>query len=100
MSACPLHPQLRTYGCDAVNRRFGPQGDIGLAYFTSSDVARSEGEIVSLFQKRVSFNVARDGWWVSDARLTVASHRVYGWYRPRIPWIKAATLSTFCSIAV
>ena len=23
-------------------------------------------------------------------RLTVASHRVYGWCRPRIPWIKAA----------
>ena len=57
-------------------RRKGPQGGIGLAYsITSSDVARSEGEIVSLFQKRVSFNVARDGWWVSDARLTVASHR-------------------------
>ena len=79
----------------------GPQGDIGLAYsITSSDVARSEGEIVSLFQKRVSFNVARDAWWVLDARLTVASHRVYGWYRPRIPWIRAATLSAFCWIAV
>ena len=75
--------------------------DIGLAYsITSSHVARSEGETVSLFQKRVSFNVARDGWWVSDARLTVASHRVYGWYRPRIPWIRAATLSAFCWIAV
>jgi hypothetical protein len=37
-------------------------------------LARSEGEIVTLFQKRMSFNVARDGW-VSDAwevRLTVA----------------------------
>ena len=35
-----------------------------------------------------------------ELRLTVASHRVYGWYRVRIPWIKAATLSTFCSVAV
>ena len=60
------------------------------------------GEIVTLFQKRVSFNVPRDGWWYQTfgVRLTVASHRVYGWYRPRIPWIKAATLSAFCSIAV
>ena len=32
-------------------------------------------------------------------RLTVASHRVYS-YRARFPWIKAATLSAFCSIAV
>ena len=79
------------------------QGDIGLAHsITSSDVARSEGEIVSLFQKRVSFNVARDGWWYQTfgVRLTVASHRVYGWYRPRIPWIRAATLSAFCWIAM
>jgi hypothetical protein len=29
MSACRLHPQLRTYHCDAANRRFGPIGDIG-----------------------------------------------------------------------
>src|SRR5271154_1483149 len=25
MSACLLHPQLRTYHCDAANRRFGPR---------------------------------------------------------------------------
>ena len=40
------------------------------------------------------------GYQTFEVRLTVASHRVYGWYRPRIPWIKAATLSAFCSIAV
>ena len=46
-----------------------PEQTIGvfIAYsITSSAVARSEGEIVTLFQKRVSFNVPRDGWWVSD----------------------------------
>ena len=26
--ACRLHPQLRTYGCDAANRCFGPIRDI------------------------------------------------------------------------
>jgi hypothetical protein len=30
VSACRLHPQLRTYGCDAANRRFGPEGDISV----------------------------------------------------------------------
>ena len=40
------------------------------------------------------------GYQTFGVRLTVASHRVYGWYRPRIPWIKAATLSAFFSIAV
>jgi hypothetical protein len=53
-----------------------PQGDIGLAYsITSSAVARSEGEIVTLFQKRSGVILSekggviqcpRDGWWVSD----------------------------------
>jgi DNA-binding transcriptional LysR family regulator len=33
-------------------------------------------------------------------RLTVAPHRVYGSYRPRVPWIEAATLSAFCAIAM
>jgi hypothetical protein len=76
---------------------------IGLAYsIISSAVARSEGEIVTLFQKRVSFNASREGCWVSDAwvRLTVVFHRVYGWYRTSHPWIKVATLSAFCSIVV
>jgi hypothetical protein len=60
--AGPLYPQLLTYRCGAANRRFGPQGDIGLAYsITSSAVARSEGEIVPLFQKRLSFKAPRDG---------------------------------------
>ena len=65
-------------------------------------MAGSEGEIVTLFQKRVSFNVLSTGGGhqTFGVRLTVASHRVYGWYRPRIPWIKVATLSAFCSIAV
>ena len=40
------------------------------------------------------------GYQTFGVRLTVASHRVYGWYRPRIPWIKVATLSAFRSIAV
>jgi hypothetical protein len=26
--ACRFHPRLRTYRCDAANRRDGPQGDI------------------------------------------------------------------------
>ena len=39
------------------------------------------------------------GYQTFGVRLTVASHRVYS-YRLRIPWIKAATLSAFCSIAV
>jgi hypothetical protein len=39
------------------------------------------------------------GYQTFGVRLTVASHQVYS-YRPRIPWIKAATLSAFCSIAV
>jgi hypothetical protein len=26
--ACRLHPRLRTYGCDAAKRRFGPQADV------------------------------------------------------------------------
>ena len=43
---------------------------------------------------------ATGGYQTFVVRLTVASHRVYGWYRPRIPWIKAVTLSAFCSIAV
>jgi len=30
-----------------------------------------------------------DGYQMFEVRLTVSSHRVYGWYRPRIPWIKA-----------
>ena len=79
----------------------GPQGDIGLAHsITSSAVARSESEMVPLFQKKVSFNVPATGggYQTFGMRLTVASNRVYGWCRPRIPWIKAATLSTFCSI--
>jgi hypothetical protein len=100
---CLLYPLITDIAQHEWQVSIGPQGDIGLAYsITSSAVTRSEGEIVPLFQKRLSFNVLRDGWWVSDVwvRLTVACHRVYGWYRPRIPWIKAATLSTFCSIAV
>jgi hypothetical protein len=59
--------------------------------------------IVTLFQKRVvSFNVPATGggYQTFGVRLTVASGRVYRWYRPRIPWVKAATLSAFCSIAV
>ena len=69
-----------------------PQGDIGLAYsITSSAVAGSEGEIVTLFHKRVSLTVPRDGWWVSDVwgALDGRIPPVYGWYRPRIPWIKS-----------
>jgi hypothetical protein len=46
-------------GCEQVRQ--------GVRYsITSSAVARSKGEIVTLFQKSVSFNVPRDGWWVSD----------------------------------
>ena len=80
--------------CNTAKCREGTQGDIGLAYLiTSSAVARSEGEIATLFQKRVSFDVPRTGggYQTFGVRLTVASHRVYGWCRPRIPWIKAAT---------
>ena len=29
ISACRLHPRLRTYRCEAAKRRFGPIGDIG-----------------------------------------------------------------------
>ena len=65
VSASP--PKATAYFQNLFGRE-GPQGDIGLAYsITSSAVARSEGERVTLFQKRVSFNVPRDGWWVSDA---------------------------------
>jgi len=80
----------------------GHEATSDFAYsITSSAVARSKGEIVPLF----SFNVPRDGggYQTFGVRLTVASHRVYGWYRPRIPWIKAATLSTFffdCGVKV
>ena len=28
--ACRLHPRLRTYGCDAANRRFGPARDVAV----------------------------------------------------------------------
>ena len=37
-----------------------------------------------------------DVWGALDGRIPP----VYSRYRPRIPWIKAATLSAFCSIAV
>ena len=41
----------------------GHEATSDFAYsITSSAVARSKGEIVPLF----SFNVPRDGWWVSD----------------------------------
>ena len=50
----------------------------------------------------LSFNVPAtgSGYQTFGVRLTAASHGVYRSYRPRIPWIKAATLSAFCSIAV
>jgi len=54
--------------------------------------------MVTLFQKRVSFNVP--AYQTFGVRLTVASHGVYEWYRPRIPWINVASLSAFWSIAV
>jgi hypothetical protein len=54
-----------------------------------------------VFRKgRHSMSPATGGYQTFGVRLTVASHRVYGWYRPRIPWIKAAIKSAFCSIAV
>jgi len=31
VSACRLHPRLRTYRCKATNRRFGPIADIAVA---------------------------------------------------------------------
>ena len=31
VSACRLHPRLRTYGCDAANRRFGPTASLRVA---------------------------------------------------------------------
>ena len=88
--------------CNTAKCREGTQGDIELVYsITSSAVARSEGKIATLFEKRVSFDAPRTGggyqtFWV---RLTVASHRVYGWCRPRIPWIKAPLIAV-CPIAV
>src|SRR6202035_4649513 len=58
-----VYPSISDMMLQRRKRRNGPQGDIGLAYsITSSAVARSKGEIVPLF----SFNVPRDGWWVSD----------------------------------
>jgi len=67
--------------------RYGPQGDIGLAYsITSSAVARSEGEIVTLFQKRVhsmspatggayqTFGGALDGRIPPGLRVVTTSH--------------------------
>jgi hypothetical protein len=41
MSACRLHPQFRTYGCNAANRRFGPLGDIGSPLLITSSASRS-----------------------------------------------------------
>jgi hypothetical protein len=71
---------------------------------TSSAVARSEGEIDShlVSEKGGVIQCPRDGWWVSDVWGALDGHipPVYSQYQPRIPWVKAATLSAFCSIAV
>ena len=37
-------------------------------------MARSEGEIVALFQKRVSFNVPHDGWFDRRRRMSAKGH--------------------------
>ena len=56
----------------------------------TSALARSEGETVTLFQKRVSFNfpATGGGYQAFEVRLTVASHRVYGWCRLAFPGLK------------
>ena len=60
---------------------FGPQGDIGLAYsITSSAVARSEGEIVTLLECHSMSPATGGRYQTFGMRLTVASHRVYRCY--------------------
>ena len=65
MSASPQTPDVSLRGNELTLRATRRHRTRLFDHFIGCGES-SEGEIVTLFQKKVSFNVPRDGWWVSD----------------------------------